>query len=289
MEPWPTSSPTPSSSEPTQREDTWISEGLAEIGKEAAGYNSLFRSYFLASPSTSLTIWPQALSATIPDHYGGSTLFMEYLAQQYGIESLRLLMEEPADSIRGVEAYLAAVGADRSFQQVFADWVGANYLDDPRGGVYSYPDGKVQVTVPEAIKGPGKVTSKVPQYGAKYYELRFQSPEVRVSFQGRKETPLLAEEPPGGACWWSNRGDSIDTTLTGRFILPQLDPLTLTYSLWYELEEGWDFAYAEVSTNGGITWDILEGKHTSLEDPLGNAFGPGYTGSSGGCFRTRWT
>ncbi|MFC1935539.1 hypothetical protein ACFLX9_02080 [Chloroflexota bacterium] len=263
-------------------DETWINEGLAEMGKEIAGYTSVFRNSFLASPSTSLTLWPEASAASIP-HYGGASLFMGYLAQRYGIESLRLLIEDPADGIQGVEAFLAAVGEGRSFQQVFADWTVANDLDDPMGGIYSYPDRKVQATVSETLQAPGKLADGVPQYGAKYYDLRFENPEVTVDFQGQREIALLPEDPPGGgSCWWGNRGDSIDTTLTGRFTLPSLQSLTLTYSLWYELEEGWDFAYVEVSTDGGITWDILEGKHTSPENPVGNAFGPGYTGSSGG-------
>ena len=263
-------------------EDTWINEGLAEIGRKIAGYTPVFQNSFLASPSVSLTLWPEVSTASIP-HYGGSSLFMEYLAQHYGTESLLLLLEEPADGIQGVEAYLATVGADKSFREVFADWVVANYLDNPEGGVYSYPAGNVQATVLETIGAPIEVSDLAPQYGARYYDLRLETPRVTVTFQGQREIPLLPENlPVGGACWWSNRGDSIDTTLTGRFVLPAVDPLTLTYSLWYRLEDGWDFAYVEVSTDGGITWDILEGTHTSPEDHLGNAFGPGYTGSSGG-------
>jgi hypothetical protein len=36
-----------------------------------------------------------------------------------------------------------------------------------------------------------------------------------------------------------------------------------------------------VSTDGGATWDILETDHSAPKDPLGNAFGPGYTGKTG--------
>ena len=266
-------------------EDSWINEGLAEFGRRVAGYSPAFQTTFLAFPGVSLTNWPE-VSTGSANHYGGASLFMDYLAQQYGTESLRLLMEEPADGILGVNAYLAAVRADKSFSELFADWLIANYLDDPRGGVYSYPEYTVQTPVAEIMEAPGKVTDKVPQHSARYYDLRFEASSVKVTFQGQDEVPLLSEGPPGGgACWWSNRGDSIDTTLTGRFVLPKVGPLTLTYSLWYRIEEGWDFAYVEVSTDGGITWDILEGRNTSPEDLLGNSFGPGYTGRSGGWLR----
>ena len=36
-----------------------------------------------------------------------------------------------------------------------------------------------------------------------------------------------------------------------------------------------------MSTDGGVTWDIIETDHSASRDPLGNAFGPGYTGQSG--------
>ena len=52
--------------------------------------------------------------------------------------------------------------------------------------------------------------------------------------------------------------------------------------VWYEIEEGWDYAYVEASDDGGQTWHILEGKHTTTDNPSGNSYGPGYTGSSDG-------
>ena len=39
----------------------------------------------------------------------------------------------------------------------------------------------------------------------------------------------------------------------------------------------------QVSTDGGETWDIIEAPGTSPANPLGNSFGPGYTG-----FSDRW-
>ena len=50
--------------------------------------------------------------------------------------------------------------------------------------------------------------------------------------------------------------------------------------MWHEIEEGWDYGYAEVSDDAGETWHILEGAHTTTHNPSGNAYGPGYTGSS---------
>ena len=264
-------------------EDTWINEGLAEIGKELAGYRSLFRSSFLATPSVSLTLWPDSPSATVP-HYGGSSLFLDYLAQHYGGHgSLRFLQDQPANGILGVQAYLREVEAGKSFEEVFGDWVVANYLDDPEGGPYSYPGREVRVSASDVIETAKTIKAEAPQYGAVYIDVRLDAPEVIVAFRGQRETALLPQGPPGGGyCWWGNRGDSIDAHLTGRFQLSAVDDLTLTYSLWYDMEKSWDYAYVEVSTDEGTTWELLEGKHTSPANPVGNAFGPGYTGQSDG-------
>ncbi|MCZ6789876.1 MAG: immune inhibitor A [Chloroflexi bacterium] len=264
-------------------EDTWVVEGLAEIGKTAAGYAPTFQGAFQAIPSVSLTLWSNRPGAAAP-HYGGANLFFEYLAQHFGgYQSLRILNDLPARGIRGVQEYLEAMKTGKSFQEVFADWVVANYLDDPDGGPYSYPDLNFRVPPSAILDGSGSINSEVPQYAAKYIELRPDGPRMTVAFKGQEQTPLLPTElPDGGHCWWGNRGDTIDSTLTGRFRLPAGEDVRLTYSLWYSLEERWDYMYVEVSTDGGGTWDILEGSHTSSANPVGNSFGPGYTGRSDG-------
>jgi hypothetical protein len=60
------------------------------------------------------------------------------------------------------------------------------------------------------------------------------------------------------------------------------DAATLRFSAWYNIEDGWDYAYVAVSTDGGETWQLLPGRHTTDENPVGNAFGVGWTGISGG-------
>lgn len=267
-------------------EDTWVNEGLAEMGRELAGYRSSFRSSYLSSTQASLILWSDNPSSSIPN-YGGASLFMEYLAQQYGLDSLRLLMNQPADSIQGVQAYLEAVEAQRDFRQLFADWIVANYLDDPDDTAYGYVDQNIQVHGAYLIREPTSLEEQVEQYGVRYYTLNLDAAQATVRFQGQTQTTLLPDSLPGdGSCWWGNRGDSIDSTLTRWIDLSQQESATLTYSLWYDIENGWDFAYLEVSTDDGATWDILETNHSTSRDPLGNAFGPGYTGQIGWTIET---
>ena len=74
----------------------------------------------------------------------------------------------------------------------------------------------------------------------------------------------------------------MDTRLTREFDLSGLTSATLRYRAWFETERGWDYAYVAASTDGGKTWRALPATHTSDYDPVGAAYGPGYTGDSGG-------
>ena len=70
-------------------------------------------------------------------------------------------------------------------------------------------------------------------------------------------------------------------TLTRAFDLTGLSQATLEVWLWYDIEEDWDYAYIEVSTDAGQTWDILRGQYTTDSNPNGNSFGHAYSGKSG--------
>lgn len=264
-------------------EETWVSEGLSEVAKGLAGYGFNFIGYFMASPTTPLTTWPSSRSASLP-YYGATSLFMEYLAQHYGgHENLSALVARPEDGSEGVTAYLRAMGYQVTFQDVFQDWLVANYLDSREIGVYSYDGLDVAVSPAKTMQGQGQYSSSVPQYAGEYVEVRLREGDVRVSFRGQVETPLLPTSAHRGShCWWGNRGDSIDSTLTASFDLSQVSQATLSFWAWYAIEESWDYAYVEVSTDGGKTWDIQKGSLASPENPLGLSFGPGYTGESNG-------
>ncbi len=44
----------------------------------------------------------------------------------------------------------------------------------------------------------------------------------------------------------------------------------------------------EASTDGGETWQILEGRTTTDDNPVGNAYGVGWTGASGEGVGPQW-
>ena len=59
------------------------------------------------------------------------------------------------------------------------------------------------------------------------------------------------------------------------------------YSIWYDIEKNWDYGYFQISVDGGKTWNVIPAKYTSDDNPIGNGFGPGYTGHSGGWLTER--
>ena len=67
--------------------------------------------------------------------------------------------------------------------------------------------------------------------------------------------------------WWSNRGDAVDATLTRAFDLTGVSQASLAFDLWFDIEEGFDFAYVLASRDGGASWDVLEGRDSTVRRP----------------------
>ncbi|MCH8186012.1 MAG: immune inhibitor A [Chloroflexi bacterium] len=261
-------------------EEAWINEGLSEIAKELAGHRAGFVGSFLSRPTTQLNYWPDELGASGP-HYGASTLFLSYMALRFGgYSSLRGLIADKGDGTRSVETYLAGYGA--SFVEVFKDWVVANYLDEPEGP-YSYPDRSVRIRTVHRLFDYGGLEGTIPQFAALYADIRLTEGNAVVKFQGDTTAIQVDTECRSGRyCWWGNRGDSIDTTLTQEFDLSGVAEATLRFWTWFRLEEDWDYTYVEASADGGATWTLLEGELTTAENPTGNSFGHGLTGATDG-------
>ena len=264
-------------------EDTWVNEGFSELASYLNGYDVDGAGYaFSHSPDTQLTSWPDGPGEAAAN-YGASFLFAAYFLERFGDQALRRVVSHQANDIAGFEAILAEQGL--TFEDVFADWLIANYLDDTElaDGRYGYRGLTVGPAHLDQTHGdyPVQRSTTVHQYGADYIELQGQG-DLVLTFVGSTQVKLVANDPHSGKYfWWSNRGDSSDMTLTRAFDLTGLPQATLKVWLWYDIEEDWDYAYIEVSTDGGQTWDILKGQYTTDFNPNGNSFGHAYTGKSG--------
>ena len=270
-----------------RNEDTWVNEGLSELAAYLNGYDvGAADRIFSRTPDTQLTAWADDPNLAGPN-YGGSYLFMVYFLERFGDEVLRQVVASKADGIVGFDEVLADRALGVTFEDVFADWLIANYLDDPSfgDGRYGYRDLTIESPAVDATYDQYPVQSEatfVHQYGADYIELQASEGDVVAHFTGPTVARLVDNEAHSGSYqWWSNRGDESDTTLTHAFDLTGLEQATLQAWLWYDIEEDYDYAYVEVSTDGGQTWDILPGKYTTDYNPSGNSFGHAYTGKSG--------
>ncbi len=270
-----------------RNETSWVNEGMSELASYLNGFDPGGMEYAYAEqPDTQLTTWADPSTESTIEHYGASYLFMSYFLQRFGEQMTKAVVASPRNGIPSFDEALTAAGQPERFDDVFADWVIANYLDlsevDPAGRFgYVAIDTPGMVVAKTHRSYPVSGEEQVSQYGADYIQLRGNG-AVTIQFTGQSQVAVVEASPEGSHSWWSNRGDQSSATLTRAFDLRAVKSANLTFSVWYDIEEGWDYAYVAVSTDGGKRWQILQGRASSTENPVGNAFGPGWTGTSGG-------
>ena len=71
---------------------------------------------------------------------------------------------------------------------------------------------------------------------------------VKVNLPEKTTITDYTTPPQGSHAWWSGRGDDLSNTLTRS--VRSSRRVTVTAKAWYEIEAGYDYLYAEYSTNG---------------------------------------
>jgi hypothetical protein len=278
-----------------QDEQTWLNEAFSLLacplnGLDEPAYESVLDA-FAQQPDTQLNSWTSEPSQALAQ-YGASYLFVTYFLDRFGEQAMRALVAEQENGVDSVDAVLGSLKAGLGIDEVFADWVVANYMNEPgrADGQYGYLD----LHLPsfhaeaeyEAQDLPVERQMNVRQYAADYILLRGEG-SFQVDFAGAALVglaPTLAHS--GRFVWWGGRGTNSDTTLTREFDLTQLSEATLTFYTWYDIERGSDYAYVEVSADGE-RWETLPGQTTTDHDPNGVIYGHGYTDASHGWVQER--
>ena len=261
-----------------ESEETWVDEGLAELAVTRFRRGQPGLRIGSPAPTVSLVNWTTQ-SGLSRHNYWASSLFFHYLEEHYSRDGdMRPLLAEPADGIAGIDNYLAGQGYDQTFNEVFADWAVALYLDAPEGK-YSIGEFAVGGRPTGSIKGFNSHESDIPQYSAHHIELEDLEDPARIRFSAPAASPLLPVDVGPVGCWWGNLGDSITTTLTRRVDLRNVSEAQLRYQVWSEIEKAWDYAYLQVSTGGGRNWEVIEAPSSYPPSDLGVIFGPGYSGN----------
>ena len=266
-----------------RNEDAWVSEGLSELAVHVNGYPTNREGTYAAKPDIPLTNLQQG-AAVVGQHYAAAFLFIAYFNDRFGEEATRMLVRRPENGADGVTAVLTDLSSGLTFDDLFADWLAANTLAGlGRGeGVYRYQTITLPAITAEPLKLNTTTEATVSQYGADFLRIDEKEP-VTLVFTGTQQVQTVGVAAHSGSHFWlSYPADESDMRLTRSVDLSGLDAATLAFWTWYEIEEGWDYGYVAVSTNDGATWDLLETQTSTRDNPEGNSFGPGYTGSSGG-------
>jgi hypothetical protein len=267
-------------------EDTWLNEAHSEaaclLNDVRASYSDLIVKSFANQPDTQLNTWggePDSIAA----QYGASFMFITYFLERLGEEAIRIAAADQVTGIESLEYVLASLDPDITFDELFADWLLANYLNDPlvEGGLYAY-DSLIPPTLAneaeyKLVELPQEREATVNQYAADYILVHGEG-NYELEFAGSNlvgVAPVFAHS--GDHVWWSGRETNGDATLTREFDLTGLEHATLKFFTWYDVEQDFDYAYI-LASKDGHHWQTLSGLETTPNNPVGTNYGPGYTG-----------
>ncbi len=86
----------------------------------------------------------------------------------------------------------------------------------------------------------------------------------------------------GSGSYYSGQDNYLHNYIEMAAFYPVSQAATILCQLWYDIEDGWDYAFVEASFDDGLTWQTVPGDLTTDYDPNGNNLGNGITGSSAG-------
>ena len=293
-------------------EESWINEGMSTFSEYLGGYglDASSINYYLDRPENSLVNWDEHYSAptgpeTIAD-YGQVYLFTMYMKDKLGKDFIRDLALNPKQGIDSISEVLRAHGSRLDFTSLYQNFITALVLDSdkPGNGIYNFdsinlrdiPIDKNGTLRGKTVDFESAVTYEkegVPAWGGDFKKLAFDRKIDSISFDGVDFLPipwLTISDPQsseGNMVLWSNQGNEADNAIIMEADLTGVPSATLNFENYYQIEEGWDYGFVQVSTDGGYTWTSLANENTRSDvDPDGypkiKANVPGFTGASDG-------
>ncbi|MET9078717.1 immune inhibitor A domain-containing protein [Streptomyces sp. NPDC004232] len=112
------------------------------------------------------------------------------------------------------------------------------------------------------------------EYNTKYRQA------VVVSLPDKAVTTEVVTPAQGASQWWSGSGDNLKNSLTRSVDLTGRASATLSLDGWYDIENGYDYLYTEVSTDGGANWTALDGTVDGQAVPRDGSGKPALTGTA---------
>ena len=244
-------------------------------------------------PENSLTLWGDQtdFESEVLCDYGAAFSFMEYLAGRFGAGFMRDLHVGSENGLDSLAELLNGSGV--SPRDVIENWATMVAVDAALGDGFSLVGGDpADFSTPtldasinwdnhQAYAGPG-----VPPNGSDYVRLRDAADGYlgagdvgSVRFDGASKLAKLPVEwkvvkKAGRRVLYSGKGDNLDRAIVQKV---RVGDGKLEIDAAWDTEEGYDYAYVQVSTNGGKTYRSVHCSD-SIRAPLGS----GFEGSSNG-------
>jgi hypothetical protein len=306
-------------------EVSWVNEGLSDFTEVITGYADISKhvnekgydghtncylgwdSVYDADwnpiprpcgPENSLTAWGDQGDDEILADYGFAMYFMNFLHSR-GLDQdfFRSWQHNQGTGIAGLNAALADAGSSETFESLFNDEVVSALVDgyvDAGATGSGYQNSAANATI--NFSGDAYDTAGAPPWGADYLDLGAGASLTSVAFNGDDAyhypggndysvdpdgyftNPDVGGDAPG---FYGDEQDlSIARDVSGN------DGKVLTFDTYYDLEANWDFAFVQVSTDNGASWQSLACTGTtSAHDPaaMGRIVAqlPGFTGTAG--------
>ncbi|GAB4267469.1 MAG: immune inhibitor A [Candidatus Promineifilaceae bacterium] len=257
----------------------WEVEGSAMLSEDLLGFTDdpIDRgNLFLSNPDQQLNRWTDG--NTIP-YYGQGYVMNRYIFNRLGPELYLEFAQHPLPGLAAIDAIAAEHGLDFDGLSLWLDWqVALAIHDNPNADPkYLLRDG-LDTAASEIInRYPTTIEERVNQFAGDYYRL-FGEGTATVEFVGSNHVPLMRVLPYSGEHMWvADRSNNSQMRLTRELDLSGVDSATLSYMVYHEIEQGYDFAYVSVSTDGGQTWQGLQGANMQGDDPKDNPSDEAYT------------
>jgi hypothetical protein len=293
-------------------EETWLNEGMSTFSEFLGGYGHDAGSinFYLDHPENSLVNWDEHQGAatgpeTIAD-YGQTYLFTLYMYDKFGKEFIReLATDGTSQGMASVNKKLAAYGSDKTFTEVYQDFMTALTLDNDKvSSDYNFDSinlRELPINSAGDLRGKTVAFDKaltfekegVPAWGGDFKEFNFGTDVRSLKFDGVDFLPLqwsTVANPLDASeqVLHANNGDEVDQALIFNATVPTENP-TLTFDHFFDIEEQWDFGVVQVSTDNGETWTSLANENTRSDvvvegHPTIKENVPGFSGHS-----TEWT
>ncbi|MGB3717241.1 MAG: hypothetical protein WA996_22695, partial [Candidatus Promineifilaceae bacterium] len=248
----------------------WVAEGSAMLAEDLNGYSEVGvrrGNLFLANPDQQLNRWTDG--DAIP-YYGQAYLLNKYLYSRLGSDFYRQLASSPQTGLRAIETVARENGLDLSGIDIWLDWLVSLAVHDRDGDPEQFGfglEGLDTVATTSLDDLPVQLEETVNQFAADYYRIS-GGDTLEVSFEGSMLVPVLGTAAASGdQMWFANRGNLRHMHLTRFFDLSDVESATLAYSVYHDIEAGFDFAYVFISENGGITWEPLVAPNMQGVDP----------------------